>query len=59
MEQIKITLVKSMIDKSHKQKNTLKALGLTKREQSVSKPKNDQVMGMLKKVNHLVKVESV
>lgn len=59
MEQIKITLVKSMIDKPHKQKNTLKALGLNNREQSVNKPKNEQIMGMIKKVNHLVKVESV
>ena len=58
MEQVKITLVKSMIDRSHKQKNTLKTLGLTKREQSVVMPNNDQVQGMIRKVNHLIKVES-
>jgi large subunit ribosomal protein L30 len=59
MEQIKITLVKSMIDRPQKQKDTLSALGITRREQSVVKAKNPQIMGMVKKVNHLVKVETV
>ena len=59
MEQVKITLVKSLIDRPKKQKDTLTALGIRKREQSVVKPKTDQVMGMVRKVAHLVKVESV
>ena len=58
MEQLKITLVKSMIDRPQKQKDTLKALGISRREQSVLKPKNQQVLGMVRKVNHLVKVET-
>ncbi len=59
MEQIKITLVKSMIDRPQKQKDTLSALGITRREQSVVKTKNPQIQGMVRKVNHLVKVETV
>ncbi len=59
MEQFKITLVRSLIDRPQKQKDTAKHLGLKKREQSVVKPKNDQILGMVKKINHLVKVESV
>lgn len=59
MEQVKITLIKSMIDRPKRQKDTLAALGISKREQSVTKPKNDQIMGMVNKVNHLVKVETV
>lgn len=59
MEQVKVTLVKSLIDKPHKQKNTIQSLGINRREQSVVKPKNDQIMGMIHKVQHLVKVETV
>jgi large subunit ribosomal protein L30 len=59
MEQVRITLIKSMIDRPKRQKDTLAALGISKREQSVTKPKNDQIMGMVNKVNHLVKVETV
>lgn len=59
MEQVKITLTKSMIDRPQRQKDTLKALGITKREQTVTKPKNQQIMGMVQSINHLVKVETV
>lgn len=59
MEQVRITLIKSMIDRPKRQKDTLAALGISKREQSVTKPKNGQIMGMVNKVNHLVKVETV
>ena len=57
MEQVKITLVKSLIDRPQDQKDTIKALGINKREKSVVKPKTDQLMGMINKVNHLIKVE--
>ena len=57
MEQVKITLVKSLIDRPQDQKDTIKALGINKRETSVVKPKTDQLMGMINKVNHLTKVE--
>lgn len=57
MAKVKITQVKSLIDRPQKQKDTLKALGLTKLNGSVTKEKTPQIEGMLKKVSHLVKVE--
>ena len=59
MEKVKLTQVKSAIDRSQRQKDTLIALGLKKIDQSVVKELNPQVQGMIKKVEHLIKVESV
>lgn len=58
MSKIKITLVKSTIDRSQRQKDTVKALGIKKLNQSVEKEATPQVLGMVAKVNHLVKVEN-
>ena len=52
-----ITLVKSPIGSKQKQKDTLKALGLTKMNKSVEKDNNVYIQGMIRKVSHLVKVE--
>ena len=57
MKKIKITLVKSPIDRPERQKRTLKALGLNKTNSSKEVEATDQVLGMVRKVNHLVKVE--
>jgi large subunit ribosomal protein L30 len=57
MGKIKITLVKSPIHRPHDQKDTVKALGIRKMNQSVEKEANPQILGMVKKVAHLVKVE--
>ncbi len=57
MAKIKITQVKSGIDRSERQKRTLKALGLKKLHASVELEATPQVLGMVVKVNHLVKVE--
>ena len=57
MAQIKITQVKSGIDRPERQKRTLKALGLKKLHASVELEATPQVLGMVVKVNHLVKVE--
>lgn len=57
MAKVKITQVKSLIDRPKKQKDTLKALGLTKLNGSVIKEVTPQIEGMLKKVSHLVNVE--
>lgn len=59
MEKVKITQIKSSIDRSRKQKDTLVALGLKKINQSVEKELSPQVSGMIKKVEHLIKIESV
>ena len=59
MQKLKITQIKSSIDRSQKQKDTLKALGLNKMNASVVKEISPQVAGMIKKVEHLLKIESV
>ena len=59
MGKIKITQVKSAIDRSKKQKDTLLALGLRKMNQSVEHETNDQILGMVRKVDHLVVTEEV
>jgi large subunit ribosomal protein L30 len=59
MSKIKITQVKSGIDRSERQKLTLKALGLRKINGSVEVEATPQILGMVTKVNHLVKVEAL
>lgn len=59
MAKIRITQVKSVIDRSRKQKDTMKALGLRKINASVEKEVNAQIQGMVEKVKHLVKVEEL
>jgi large subunit ribosomal protein L30 len=55
--QLAITLVRSPIGYSKRQKATLKALGLKKLNQSVTHTDSDVLQGMLDKVSHLVIVE--
>jgi len=57
MGQIKITQVKSTIDRSKRQKATIEALGIKKMHNAVIKEATPQIMGMVAKVQHLVKVE--
>ena len=57
MKKIRITLVKSPIDRPERQKQTLKALGLNKTNSSKEVEATPQVLGMVRKVTHLVKVE--
>lgn len=59
MGQVKITQVKSVIDRSKRQKDTMYALGLRRMNQSVVKDLNPQVEGMINKVKHLIKIEEV
>lgn len=59
MSKIKVTQVKSGIDRPERQKRTLQALGLRKMNSSVEKEATDQIKGMVAKVLHLVKVEEV
>lgn len=56
MDKIKITQVKSIIDRPKRQKDTIKALGLRKMGQSVEQVATPQILGMVAKVNHLVTV---
>ncbi|WP_152267165.1 50S ribosomal protein L30 [Agriterribacter humi] len=57
MAKIKITQVKSIIDRSERQKKTMSALGLKKLNATVEVEATPQILGMVNKVNHLVKVE--
>lgn len=57
MAKIKITQIKSIIDRSEKQKRTMQALGLTKMNQTVEVEATPAIIGMVRKVNHLVQVE--
>ena len=54
-----ITQVKSGIDRPERQKLTLLALGLKKMNNTVEVEATPQILGMVRKVNHLVKVEEV
>ena len=59
MAKIKITQVKSVIDRSERQKRTIQALGLKKMHATVEVEATPQILGMVTKVNHLVKVVEV
>ena len=56
---IKITQVKSGIDRSERQKQTLIALGLRKLNATKEVEATPQILGMVNKVSHLVKVEEI
>lgn len=59
MAKIKITQIKSGIDRPERQKLTLKALGLSKLHSSKEVEATPQVLGMIEKVHHLVRVEEL
>ena len=59
MAKVKVTKIKSTIEKDERQKRTMTALGLNKIGDSNTMENNGAVAGMIKKVAHLVKVENV
>ena len=59
MKKFKITQVKSGIDRSVRQKLTLQALGLRKVNGSKEVEGTPQILGMMRKVEHLIKVEEL
>ena len=59
MAKIKITQIKSKIGASKRQKLNLESLGLRKMHQTVEHEDSAQILGMVNKVQHLVKVEEV
>ncbi len=58
-KKLKITQVKSIIDRPKKQKRTIEALGLGRPNYTTVKNDTPQIRGMIKKVSHLVKVEEI
>jgi large subunit ribosomal protein L30 len=59
MAKIKIKYVKSKIGSTERQKKTLQALGLRKLNSTRELEATPQVMGMVKKVSHLITVEEL
>lgn len=56
-KKIKITQVKSAIDRPERQKKTMRALGIKKLHQTVELEATPQVLGMVEKVRHMVRVD--
>lgn len=57
MKRIRITQIKSGIDRNETAKRTLVALGLRKMNASVEVEATPQILGMVRRVQHLLKVE--
>lgn len=57
MGKINITQIKSGINRPLRQKRTLTALGLGKLNRTVQLEATPQILGMVRKVEHMVKVE--
>jgi len=54
---LEITLTKSVIGRPQDQRETVKALGLRKVNQTVEQQDNAAIRGMINKVSHLVTVK--
>jgi len=59
MAKIKITLVKSSIGSTQRQKLILESLGLRKLHQTVEHEASPSILGMVDKMKHLVQVEEI
>ena len=59
MTRLKVTQVRSVIDRPKDQKDTIRRLGLHRIRDSVVKEDRPDIRGMLAKVRHLVRVEEV
>jgi len=59
MAKIKVTQIKSKIGQPESQKKILVALGIRKMHQTVEHDDTPQIMGMVNKLKHLVKVEKL
>lgn len=59
MKKIKITQVRSAVDRPARQKKSLEALGLRKMHQVVEHEATPQIMGIVNAVKHLVNVEEL
>ena len=57
MTKVKITPVRSVINRPKNQKRTIIALGLGRMNRTVEKEVTPQILGMIKTVSHLVKLE--
>jgi len=59
MAKLKVTQVRSKIGSTERVKRTLKALGLSKISSSIVVENTPELLGMIRKVDHLVKIQEV
>lgn len=59
MSRLRVTWIKSAIDRPKDQKDTVRRLGLHRLNDSVVKDDRPEIRGMIAKVHHLVRVEEV
>jgi large subunit ribosomal protein L30 len=59
MSELKVTQVRSVIDRPKDQKSTVRRLGLHRIRDSVVKQDRPEIRGMIAKVSHLVEVEEL
>ena len=59
MTRLKVTQIRSVIDRPKDQKDTVRRLGLHRIRDSVVKEDRPDVRGMIAKVRHLVRVEEL
>lgn len=57
MGKVKLKQIRSIIGASQRQKDTMQALGLRKMNQEIVHEATPQIVGMVRKINHLVTVE--
>jgi large subunit ribosomal protein L30 len=59
MAKLKVTQIRSQIGSTKRQKRTLSALGIKRINNPVEVEDSPQIKGMIKKVEHLIKVEEI
>jgi large subunit ribosomal protein L30 len=59
MSRLRITLQRSVIGHARDQKDTARALGLTRPRRTVVRPDSPAIRGMIEKISHLVVVEQI
>ncbi|MGH2787408.1 MAG: 50S ribosomal protein L30 [Actinomycetota bacterium] len=59
MGKLKVTQVRSALDKGHSQRGTIRALGFKRLGQSIVHEDRPEIRGMIRSVSHLVTVEEV
>ena len=59
MSKLRVTQVRSIIDRPERQKRTMKAIGLRKMNQTVEVANTPEMKAMIASVAHLLKVEEV
>ncbi len=59
MKKLRITQVKSQIDRPQVQKRTITALGIKKLNRPIEVEATPQILGMINTVKHLLKIEEI